>query len=180
MLRLPFLGDVAEEKMLDQTGMTRRQFEQMCEDAIKAEGLDEEIPFPKLRAGTRSRTTPDRVSLTQPPAERAIDRMEAARKTRAAQQDREAPPSPRQAQRSQGAAAAQRPPASPQQRPGAPAGRPPQRRPQMPAPQEPAQPVVKEIDLISHYKDKKVGAGQQGGNSNEVLRQWLSSVDNES
>lgn len=156
MLRLPILGDFAEQKMLDQTGMTRRQFEQIRDEADQQSEVEEEIPFPEVQPENDSRSAPP---------ERAIDRLEAARRARAAaqqQQQRESEP-----QRPQ----PPRPPASPAA----------QRRPQMPpqAPPRPAQPVVKEVDLISHYKDKQVGRGNPDGQGNDVLRQWLSSVDKE-
>ena len=49
MLRLPFIGDFAEGKMLDHTGMTRRQFEQMLEQSFIEPAPDEPeaIPFPE-------------------------------------------------------------------------------------------------------------------------------------
>lgn len=49
MLRLPFIGDFAEDKMLDHTGMTRRQFEQMLEQSFIEPTPDEPeaIPFPE-------------------------------------------------------------------------------------------------------------------------------------
>lgn len=165
MLRLPFLGDFAEQKMLDQTGMTRRQFEQIRDEADQQVEVEEEIPFPEVQPESYSRT---------PQPERAIDRLEAARQARAAAQ-----------QQQQRESETTRPVARPEPRPQQPPARPSpaaQRRPQMPPqqPTRPAQPVVKEVDLISHYKDKQVGRGNPDGQSNDVLRQWLSSVDNES
>lgn len=197
MLRLPFLGDFAEQKMLDQTGMTRRQFEEMCEAAFAVANREEEIPFPELEP---------QPEIASPP--RAIDRLEAARQARAAQQQREAEEElvrqqeaqrileqrqfeaqrqrelrRREAQRqaqtqrqgeSQGAVPAQ-PPAA---RTSGPLH---QRRPQMPAASQQAssQPVIKEVDLISHYKEKRVDTGPQGAQKNDLLKNWLSSVDQE-
>ena len=165
--------------MLDQTGMTRRQFVEMCEAAFKVEP-QEEIPFPELQKS--SSAAPGLKTPQAPPAqERAIDRMEAARRARAMKEESQQRQSPSRQ-------APQRPaPQNPQERPaaqGRPAQNRPQRRPQMPG-QPPAQqsapkqPVVKEIDLIGHYKEKRVGTGRKEA-GNDVLRQWLSSVDQES
>lgn len=192
MLRIPFLGDYAEEKMLDQTGMTRKQFTEMCEKAMQPIP-EEEIPFPELRN--------ERVE--QP----AVDRLEAARAARAAQArreqampigstsgtDLEATKRAReeaarraqeeqlrrareaQARRAQGSQAPQRQGQSPsggqtQPRPvkGWPQGAPPKA-----SPGPVSKPKVTEVDLIGHYKEKKGESGQ----NKEVLRQWLSSVD---
>ena len=204
MIRIPFLGDIAENKMLDQTGMTRRQFTEMCERAMEPMP-EEEIPFPEV----------DETAHEEP----AIDRLEAARAARAAKARRDqamsipsAPPSGnleaarqaradearraqeerlrraqeeqmRRAQVAQQARETQtfppaqpRPPAHQQQqhqpRPvkGWPQGAPPK-----PSPGPVSKPKVTEVDLIGHYKEKKVGPGQ----NKEVLKQWLSSVDTE-
>jgi uncharacterized membrane protein len=152
MIRIPFLGDYAEEKMLDQTGMTRREFEAMCEASLTPSPVtDEEIPFPELR------------DSTPVPKETAIDRLEAARQARAAQDQRR----------------------HPEPKSGAPA------RPhdliQPRSPQSPSQPgvarqqpVVRDVDLIGHYRENRVDAGKEGQQKADVLRQWLSSVDNDS
>jgi uncharacterized membrane protein len=51
MLRLPFIGDYAEGKMLDHTGMTRREFMQMIEQSfIEPNAPVEPIPFPPAAA----------------------------------------------------------------------------------------------------------------------------------
>lgn len=211
MLRLPFLGDFAEQKMLDQTGMTRRQFQEMCDAAFVEQQKAEDIPFPE--------------APQQPEAplggERAIDRLEAARQARASLQQREEEEvrthqqrelqlqrelqererkqqelqqrealrqreiqvqremqeRERQQREMQQRQAQQR--AAQGQSPGSM----PQRRPQIsPAQQSQSsqpQPVVKEVDLIGHYKEKRVGNGPQGAQPNDVLKNWLSSVDQE-
>lgn len=191
MLRLPLLGDFAENKMLDQTGMTRRQFEEMCEAAFVEAKREEEIPFPDVRPEPQASQAP------QP-----LDRMEAVRQARAAQQQREAREDAtrqRESQRlheqrqleiqrqqelrlRQGQAQSQsRPQVPPSAGPPAHRPAPPihQRRPQIPAAsqQASAQPVIKEVDLISHYKDKRVDAGPPGAQKNDLLKNWLSSVD---
>lgn len=169
MLKIPILGDYAEEKMLDQTGMTRREFAEMCERAMVPEEPEEEIPFPEVQKESSA------------PAPRAIDRLEAARAARAqaeasrAQAQESAPPPPRQT----------REPASPPQSAPTPSPSPqrnsrdwgPLPRPGQPSPSK--EPRVREVDLIGHYKEKKVETGPQGGKNADVLRQWLSSVDNE-
>ena len=163
MLKIPILGDYAEEKMLDQTGMTRREFAEMCERAMLPEQPEEEIPFPEVQ-----KEPPE-------PTVRAIDRLEAARAARAqaeASRSRatESTPSPRETRD-----LASPPQSSPSQRPSRDWG--PLPRPgQPPTPNEPR---IREVDLIGHYKEKKVETGPQGGKNADVLRQWLSSVDNE-
>ena len=54
MLRLPFAGDFAEQRMLDHTGMTRREFVQMLENSFIEPNFDEPepIPFPDQLAPT--------------------------------------------------------------------------------------------------------------------------------
>lgn len=168
MLRIPYLGDFAEEKMLDHTGMTRRQFEAMLLASTEPE-REAEIPFPELKPESLPRTT---------------NRLEATRQARAQQ---EAP-------------APSRPPMNPQNPfPSQSSSRPRPRSPQLPPSpqprpvswdsvgqtqvqsqaQQPVAPTVREVDLIGHYKEKKVETGAQGGQNADVLRQWLSSVDNE-
>ena len=156
MLRLPIIGDFAEEKMLDMTGMTRRQFETMLEASLQPI-KDEEIPFPE-------------VTETDPTKEgaRTTNRLEAMRQAR--EQSYPAPPrhpepprpsAPQPAAGQSQAAQGYRPPAPspPAQRP-APAAR-------------PAAPQIREVDLIGHYKETKVDSSPKA----DVLRQWLSSVD---
>ena len=48
MLRLPFIGDFAEQRMLDHTGMTRRDFMKMLEESFIEPAPEEfdPIPFP--------------------------------------------------------------------------------------------------------------------------------------
>ena len=168
MLRIPYLGDFAEEKMLDHTGMTRRQFEAMLLASMEPE-READIPFPELKAEEPPRTT---------------NRLEATRQARAKQ---EAP-------------APSRPPLNPQNPLHSPSSTLPRSRsPQLPPSPQPrpvswdsvgqsqsqsqappsVAPTVREVDLIGHYKDKKVETGPKGGQNNDVLRQWLSSVDNE-
>lgn len=52
MLRLPFAGDYAENRMLDHTGMTRREFLQMLEESFiePSASEPEAIPFPAYGA----------------------------------------------------------------------------------------------------------------------------------
>jgi hypothetical protein len=164
MLRIPFLGDFAEEKMLDQTGMTRRQFEAMLEASMKGpETEEEEIPFPELQP------EPARPATAAPSS---VDKLEAARRARQAQASTPSPSS-------RGAASGWDRPSQPKP-PQVGGGQPrawdlaaagPKR------PEEP-KPVVREVDLIGHYKDKRVETAQ-GGKNADVLRQWLSSVDQE-
>lgn len=52
MLRLPFLGDFAEQKMLDHTGMTRREFLKVLEEAFIEPQFDEPEPIPFPAYGT--------------------------------------------------------------------------------------------------------------------------------
>lgn len=56
MLRLPFAGDFAEDKMLDHTGMTRRQFEEMLEQSFVEPAADEPEPIPFPEYGTPALT----------------------------------------------------------------------------------------------------------------------------
>lgn len=160
MLRLPIIGDFAEEKMLDMTGMTRRQFETMLEASLQPI-KDEEIPFPEVNETEETST----VSPT-------TDRLEAMRQAR--EQKYPAPPSasepsatkrtngPQQPAQTSQAAQGYRPPparATPEPRPAAPA--------------RPSTPKVREVDLIGHYKETKVDSSPKA----DVLRQWLSSMD---
>lgn len=46
MLKLPFLGEFAEQKMLDHTGMTRREFMAMLEQSFVEPKFDEPEPIP--------------------------------------------------------------------------------------------------------------------------------------
>jgi len=164
MLKLPFIGEYAEERMVDESGMTRRQFVEMMERSVKSpQELEEEIPFPEPAPGKVIATAP------APKPMSAIDRLEAARKAREeaarAQQEQTQASQPPEPPR----------PSSPQPSPGA-------QRPQPPRTRErqASQPVVKELDLIGHYKEKKVETtGAQGGKNANVLRQWLSSVEQE-
>ena len=56
MLRLPFLGDFAEGKMLDHTGMTRRDFEKMLEESFIEPPKEEFEPIPFPTYGTPALT----------------------------------------------------------------------------------------------------------------------------
>lgn len=56
MLRLPFLGDYAEGKMLDHTGMTRRDFEKMLEESFIEPTPEEFEPIPFPAYGTPALT----------------------------------------------------------------------------------------------------------------------------
>lgn len=166
MLRLPIIGDFAEEKMLDMTGMTRRQFETMLEASLQPI-KDEEIPFPEATE------TDDTDSIP-----RTTNRLEAMRQAR--EQRYPAPPTasepsppprpngPQQAARPSQAAQGYRPPAAPVR----PASEP-QPTPRPAAPARPSAPQVREVDLIGHYKEAKVDSSPKA----DVLRQWLSSVD---
>ena len=166
MLKIPILGDYAEEKMLDQTGMTRKEFSEMCERAMVPEEPEEEIPFPEL----------NQEAAATPPS-RAIDRLEAARAARAQAEATRA-----QAQKSQlrrTGEMASPPESGPPSQPATPQHSSrdwgPLPRPGQPSPVK--EPRVREVDLIGHYKEKKVETGPQGGKNADVLRQWLSSVD---
>ena len=165
MLRLPIIGDFAEEKMLDMTGMTRRQFETMLEASLQPI-KDEEIPFPEA---TETEET-DSVSRT-------TNRLEVMRQAR--EQKYPDPPTPsaptpptrsngpQQPARASQAAQGYRPPP-----PARPTPEPhPAPRPTPPA--RPSTPQVREVDLIGHYKEPKVDSSPKA----DVLRQWLSSVD---
>jgi uncharacterized membrane protein len=150
MLRLPMIGDFAEEKMLDQTGMTRRQFIAMLESSMSPD-VEEEIPFPEAQP-----TTPN---LQSSGPSRTTNRLDAMRQARETTVDS----TPVQGYR---------PPAA-QPRPQPPAPRTTQRFEEAPPPS----PQVREVDLIGHYKEKKVDTSSQGDSKANVLRQWLSSVD---
>lgn len=153
MLRLPFIGDYAEEKMLDQTGMTRRQFQAMLDASMEPENREEEIPFPELNNGAtprpaspRAQASPARSNAPAPimnPKETAMDRLEAARRARAAHE-------------------------SAQQTHTFPAAR--------PNPQPSSSSQVRDVDLIGHYKDKQM---EPDSHKKDVLRNWLTSVDGE-
>lgn len=153
MLKLPILGEYAEEKMLDQTGMTRREFTEMCERAMQPEEIKEEIPFPEIQQANAQ------------PEERAIDRLEAAREARARAQGQQASVANRPQPNTRTTRQLAGPPSQPSspQSPGRDQGH--------------HEPRVREVDLIGHYKEKKVETGPQGGKNADVLRQWLSSVD---
>lgn len=164
MLRIPYVGDFAEERMLDQTGMTRRQFESLLETSTQPEP-EEEIPFPEARP-----------AAVASPA-RSTNRVDAMRQARSQASQAEAPtefrapiPQPRAPQ----PPVSQPAPPRPQTQPPAHQARPTQRFPESPTPSAPR---VKEVDLIGHYKDKKVDAAANSGKGADVLRQWLSSVD---
>jgi len=163
MLRLPVIGDFAEEKMLDMTGMTRRQFETMLEASLQPI-KDEEIPFPEATESEETDLAP-----------RTTNRLEAMRQAR--EQSYPAPPSrsepsiptringPQQPARTSQAAQGYRPPPPPRATPEPP--------PRPAAPARPSTPQVREVDLIGHYKEPKVDSSPKA----DVLRQWLSSVD---
>jgi uncharacterized membrane protein len=175
MLRLPLIGDFAEEKMLDQTGMTRRQFEAMLESSLDPV-QEEEIPFPEVRD-----TTPSSRPTGPSRSTNRLDAMRQARDTTAeqpliTQERRQQPPAQPQPNRHQSPAGAQgyRPPAAqPRQQPPPSPNR--ETRSFDSAP--PSAPKVREVDLIGHYKEKKVDTSSQGDSKADVLRQWLSSVD---
>lgn len=173
MLRLPFIGDYAEDKMLDHTGMTRRQFEAMLVASMAPENQEEEIPFPELK---RSTSLPQSVETTTP-KETAMDRLEAARRARAArenqaraQQETRVETAPESRQTRDLGHHAPRLPQNWEQ---------PARQAQPSRPTAPSTPVVRDVDLIGHYKEKKIESGPDGKNR-DVLKNWLSSVDGES
>ncbi len=209
MLRLPFLGDYAEEKMVDATGMTRRQFNQMLEDALRMEQtiVEEEIPFPTKDGGLLSPTgsAPAGTEPTQPPPQRPPSARSRAEQILQAREERQAPPAQNFRQggvvdralqgRSQlSPSPPQRSPEPPRQA-TTPSGwqhqSPTSWTPAPAQPQSPAQsqgntasgssPQVRDVDLIRHYQQRKgqSRASSQGGQQTDVLRQWLSKVDNE-
>ena len=170
MLRLPFLGDIAEEKMLDQTGMTRRQFEAMLEASMNPQSVEEEIPFPELEGEAPQHSAPSQ--------ERAIDRLEAARQARAAQHQREEEQRRQEAARLQQARQTrqleQRQPASGGHGGHSTAGYGHSHAPQREVASQQANPVIREVDLIGHYKETQLETGPDSGKKADVLRQWLS------
>lgn len=170
MTRLPFIGDYAEEKMLDQTGMTRRQFKAMLAASMAPESADEEIPFPE----SLSPATPQSPrELQQRVPQQRIPQQ------RVPQQRAPQPSPPHDPMRSSLGAR----PQTPQKRPPRPTVPvPPVSRPtgslpgSGPRPPQSTQPVVRDVDLIGHYKEK---APERSAKA-DVLKQWLSSVDNDS
>lgn len=153
MLRLPVLGDFAEEKMLDMTGMTRRQFETMLETSLHPI-KDEAIPFPETTEVT--------------PEPRTTNRLEAMRQARESTLV-EAPPPLQNTPRTTQPMHPLGPAPGPRQSQAAQGYRPPE------PPRPPAtSPQVREVDLIGHYREKRVDPNPQ---KSDVLRQWLSSVD---
>lgn len=240
MLRLPFIGDFAESKMVDHSGMTRRQFNQMLQNAFRADEMvkEEEIPFPE------EAEQQDPVPAKSRTISANLDQVREAR----AQQSRETrhlggppapPPQPAQrqgfrqggvvnralgeAQQSQQPVAksypliggqkkpmlqpspTQRSPEPPRRATAAPGWQQQQQaqreRPAPPTPppgsqsyqqqqqhqqqQGQASPRVRDVDLVRHYQKRKTGdlgthgAASQGGQQSDVLRQWLSKVDND-
>lgn len=187
MVRLPYLGDLAEQKMLDHTGMTRRQFmglQAEYQQASSAEYGEEEIPFPELSAspGPGSRAA----------AQVRVEAARAARSQAPPNSPRVSPPRPIAEPRSQRppqpTAVSSPPPGvsrpvegklpSAFQAKKNPAGSTFERS----GPSE-ATPRVKEVDLVRHYKDLKSvpGANTPQGTPpaqhKDVLKKWLSSVD---
>lgn len=143
MVRLPFAGDFAEGKMLDHTGMTRRQFEQMLEESFiePAAAEPEPIPFPEYGApaltgkaaevmATRSpdAATPASLKAAEILAHRqakqaAAEKAQAAAQAALAAQQQAADLAAKQAAALQAAQkSAQRPPAAQQQAPRQPQG----------------------------------------------------------
>ncbi len=109
MLRLPFAGDYAEQRMLDHTGMTRRDFMKMLEESFIEPKFDEPepIPFPEeperavngrareiLAQRAAQETTPASVKagelLAQRQAQQAQAKAEEARRQAALAQQRKA------------------------------------------------------------------------------------------
>lgn len=133
MLRLPFAGDYAEQRMLDHTGMTRRDFMKMLEASFVEPKFDEPepIPFPEepeRAANGRAReilaqravqeTTPASVKaaelLAQRQAQQAQAKAEEARRQAAlAQQQKAAALQAQQAAALQASQRAPQPPAVP-------------------------------------------------------------------
>ncbi len=178
MLRLPYLGDYAEEKMLDHTGMTRREFVNMLEESLIEPNPDDEgpIPFPESQAGRR-RTQGQPLASPTPPEPSVAS-------ARPAISGRKVPTS--------------RPLSDPLRRSSSeprlvslvkesnvshPAVSGPASTPREPS-QNVASPIIKDVDLIRHYKDRQGGpkpsAPQPPAAQTEVLRKWLSSVDTDS
>lgn len=221
MLRLPFLGDYAEERMVDATGMTRRQFNQMLEDALRVEQLvvEEEIPFPEKEGGLLSPSGGEPAQSAQQPEE-PRSRAHQIREAREKRQDGTSDgfrqggvvdralgdSSQTGVARSypliSGQGRSQLSPSPPQRSPDPPrqASTPAGWQQQSPAnwlpganhgsgpptsysPQQQGQasPQVRDVDLIRHYQQRKgqSRASSQGGQQSDVLRQWLSKVDND-
>lgn len=183
MLRIPLIGDFAEEKMLDQTGMTRRQFEAMCESGREPGEEEDPIPFPVLAEETpqpatssrpeatrqaRAQHTPPQTDSRPTPTQSGPNGQAPHRPVNPISQRRPAPATPSRTAPAQSQAQSQAQPHL--------AAR--EWEPLPPLPQS-SGPVVREVDLIGHYKEKKVETGPQGGQKADVLRQWLSSVDND-
>ncbi len=199
LIRIPYIGDFAEGKMLDQTGMTRRQFMGYQEEArAQQEPVEEKIPFPKFD-GRPAAVAPGSRS---PQPGSALAEMEARRKLREAERktaSEPAPSAPRPVSWGQvqsptasgGAEPSSKLPAAFQAQRTSGVGRPAEERPlpggrpqfgQRSAPPEDASGRVKEVDLVRHYKDLKSAtkAQQRAGvkpQHKDVLKDWLSSID---
>ena len=176
MLRIPFIGDFAEEKMLDQTGMTRRDFEAMLIDSVATgPSEDVEVQFPDFEEAERSTAALGRSARPQPPQETAIDRLEA---TRRAQAERQRKTRDLRAEASQSKRAPVNKANSHPTEKARPSGKSwEESRPKVRRTEEGS--VVKDVDLIGHYKEKEPKSSQKRNADKDVLRNWLTSVDSE-
>ena len=195
MLKLPWLGDMAEEKMLDQTGMTRREFVEELEEAF-VDSDDEEIPFPadlarqaglpvvspssshayqadqRARPGMRSSAPSAQTARRQgAPGSSSSKEMALRERARIEQERRQA-----EAERLRQARVAS------EQRSQKP------QKPQKPQARDyslignsgASNPTVRDMDLVKHYQERSGSKDNQDSQANaKVLRSWLSSVDEE-
>lgn len=182
MVRLPWLGDYAEEKMLEQTGLSRRQFVEQLEEAF-VDSEDEPIPFPADLArkaglpvvtGQVSRDNPvaaaRQVSQNRPAVKNELSSKEMALRERARieQERRQA-----EADRLREARGLQERNAQKPQKPEA-------RDYSLLGNQGKSSPQVRDMDLVRHYQERKSASQSQDSQANaKVLRQWLSTVDEE-
>lgn len=190
MLRIPYLGDYAEEKMLDHTGMTRREFVSMLEESLIEPNPDDEapIPFPGSQAD-RLRTQGRKVAGAPLSATPPSNASAAGRQDRSPSPGRPSTPTSPSPSRQAGLGRPLSDRSTSEPRPvslvkESNVSRPTVSGPASPS-REPSQnapsPRVKDVDLIRHYKDRQSGAKpskpQPPAAQTEVLRKWLSSVD---
>lgn len=201
MLKIPFMGDFAESKMLDSTGMTRKDFIEMLEKSLdNPQDVQEPIPFPpatdeELFLSRRATEVVDIRVREEVPA--SLKASELLAKRKAATQVQAPTPAHVQAQaqglrrqvvdtpaRSAGITKENNLPAKPLTQ------EPVIKNYSLIAPKQP-KPVpskdptsiaslksvpsgkVKELDLVRHYKERSA----QPKSNDDVLRSWLNSVD---
>lgn len=201
MLKIPFMGDFAENKMLDSTGMTRKDFIEMLEKSLSnPQDVQEPIPFPpatdeELFLSGRAAEVVDIRAREEVPASMKASELLAKRKAetqvqasipaqvqaRAQDLRRQVADSPTKLAGmakeniSAAKALAQEPVVKKYSLIA----------PKQPKPVPPKDPVslaslkavpsgkVKDLDLVRHYKERSA----QPKSNDDVLRSWLSSVD---